>query len=55
MSQIFVKNLNVTKLQKDFCKEFSQVNLDSPVAALIKQLANDNQLNEHDIGFYLLT
>ena len=51
MTQVFIKNLNLSKLQHDFCREFSGVNSNAHIGELINSIVNETNLKNDEIGY----
>jgi len=51
MTQVFIKNLNLSKLQHDFCREFTGVNSNAHIEELIISIVKETNLKKDDIGY----
>jgi len=49
MTQVFIKNLNLSKLQHDFCREFTGVNSNAHIEELIISIVKETNLKKDDI------
>ena len=50
--KLFVKNLNVTEIEKNLTKEFNRVNLNEIVNDLIEGIAREFNLDSFKFGKY---
>jgi hypothetical protein len=51
--KLFVKNLNVTEIEKNLIKEFNQVNLNENVNELIENISREFHLDSLKFGNYI--